>query len=133
MIGPQKIWWHELNTWEPERAQDFYGTALGWKFERATLSDGSCYWIARKDGRAIGGIQELNSPSCDGIPSHWMTYMSVNDIQEAQQAAEQAGGEVMRPAALVPGIGRFSVVVDITGALIGLFEPDPLHAAAQFH
>ena len=129
MTTPQKVWWHELNTWEPEMALAFYGRTLGWQFEAAPLPDGASYWIAHQDGRAVGGIFALTAPDYEGIPSHWMTYMTVPDIRQAESATARAGGEVMRPAARVPGVGKLSVVSDSTGALIGLIEPEWLHAA----
>jgi len=124
MTMPLRNWWHELNTWEPEIALAFYGRTLGWQFDPAPLPDGSGYWIARKEGRPVGGIFELTAPNYSGIPSHWMTYMAVNDIAQAEQDTAKAGGEVMRPTAHVPGLGKLSVVSDSTGALIGLIEPE---------
>jgi hypothetical protein len=128
MSKPQRNWWHELNTWEPEIALSFYGRTLGWQFEPAPLPGGAAYWIARKDGKPVGGIFELTAPDFAGIPSHWMTYMSVGDISKAENDTTRAGGEVMRPATRVPGVGKLSVVSDSTGALIGLIEPDSAHA-----
>jgi len=29
MTTPNKTWWHELNTWEPETALAFYGNTFG--------------------------------------------------------------------------------------------------------
>jgi uncharacterized protein len=126
MNMPQKTWWHELNTWEPETALAFYGRTLGWQFEPAPLPDGEAYWIARKEGKPVGGIFELTAPNYAGIPSHWMTYMSVNDIDRAELDTTKAGGEVMRPAVHVPGVGRMAVVVDASGALIGLIQPEDI-------
>jgi uncharacterized protein len=124
MILSHRGWWHELNTWDPELALDFYTRTLGWKFEESPLPDGASYWIAHHQGRPVGGIFELTAPACEGIPSHWMTYMAVSDIDYAERAATGAGGEVLRPSAAIPGVGKLAVVTDATGALIGLIEPD---------
>lgn len=132
MNMPHKSWWHELNTWEPEVALAFYGRTLGWKFEPAPLPDGGAYWIAHHEGKPVGGIFELTAPDFEGIPSHWMTYMAVTDIAKAEFDTARAGGEVMRPAIKVAGVGKLSVVTDSTGALIGLIEPDSTQAAV-FH
>jgi uncharacterized protein len=133
MTMPQRQWWHELNTWEPEAALAFYGRTLGWEFEPTTLPDGAGYWIARKDGKPVGGVFELTAPDYDGIPSHWMTYLSVNDISEAETATSKSGGEIMRPPVKVPGVGKLAVVSDSSGAMIGLIEPDSAHALAVVH
>jgi predicted enzyme related to lactoylglutathione lyase len=133
MTMPQRHWWHELNTWEPEAALAFYGRTLGWEFEPATLPDGGGYWIARKDGKPVGGIFELTAPDYEGIPSHWMTYLSVGDIDKAEVETSRSGGEIMRPPVKIPGVGKLAVVNDATGAMIGLIEPDMGHALASVH
>lgn len=122
--APLKVWWHELNTWEPDQARHFYNATLGWDFEPTTLPDGTRYWVAHKEGRAVGGIFQLTEPEFEGIPSHWMTYLAVDDIQAAQSRAEEAGGEILRSAFRLPGVGRLSVVSDTSGAIIGLIEPE---------
>jgi hypothetical protein len=124
---PLRTWWHELNTWEPEIALAFYGRTLGWQFDPSPLPDGGTYWIAKKDNRPVGGVFELTEPEYSGIPSHWMTYMAVSDISRAEADTSKAGGEVMRSAARVPGVGKLAVVTDSTGALIGLIEPENTH------
>ncbi len=131
MTKVMRTWWHELNTWEPEVALAFYSRTLGWEFEDAPLPDGSNYWIARKEGRPMGGIFGLSEPDYVGIPAHWMTYMAVSNMHQAERAAAFAGGQVTRPAAHIPGVGKLAVVTDSTGALIGFIEPDSLHALAE--
>ena len=127
MTMPLRTWWHELNTWEPEIALAFYGRTLGWQFDPSPLPDGGTYWIARKDDKPVGGVFELTAPDYTGIPSHWMTYMAVADISQAETDTSKAGGEVMRPSARIPGVGKLAVVTDSTGALIGLIEPEKGH------
>ena len=130
MNSPQRHWWHELNTWEPEAALAFYGRTLGWEFEPKTLPDGGGYWIASKDGSPVGGVYELTAPDYEVIPSHWMTYLSVADMHKAETETSESGGEIMRPSVRVPGVGKLAVVTDATGAMIGLIEPDGNHALA---
>jgi predicted enzyme related to lactoylglutathione lyase len=57
-----------------------------------------------------------------------MTYMAVSDIGQAEAGTSAAGGEVMRQATRIPGVGKLAVVADSTGALIGLIEPEQGHA-----
>jgi uncharacterized protein len=131
MTKPLRTWWHELNTWEPDAARAFYGRTLGWEFERVALPDAAEYWIARKEGKPVGGVFALSEPDYAGIPSHWMTYMAVADIGQAERATAFAGGEIMRPATHIPGVGKLAVVTDAAGAMIGLIEPDPHHALSE--
>ena len=124
--SPLKVWWHELNTWDPDQARHFYSETLGWEFQPTTLPDGTRYWLAHKEVRAVGGIFQLTEPDFEGIPAHWMTYLAVDDIAAAQARAEQAGGEILRSAFRLHGVGRLSVVSDTSGAVIGLIEPEGL-------
>lgn len=133
MTMMQRHWWHELNTWEPEMALAFYGRTLGWQFEPMPLPDGNAYWIARKDGKPVGGVFELTAPDYEGIPTHWMTYLSVADMRVAEGQTSKAGGEMMRPAVFIPGVGKLAVMSDASGAMIGLIEPEPTHALPLTH
>jgi predicted enzyme related to lactoylglutathione lyase len=60
-----------------------------------------------------------------------MTYLSVTDIEKAEEDTVRQGGEVMRSSARVPGVGKLAVVTDSAGALIGLIEPEAAMAAAN--
>ena len=120
----QRHWWHELNTWEPEMALAFYGRTLGWQFEPMPLPDGGAYWIARKDAKPVGGVFELTAPDHEGVPTHWMTYLSVADMREAETNTFAAGGEMMRSPVNIPGVGKLAVMTDASGAMIGLIEPE---------
>ncbi len=108
-----------MSTWEPDQALHFYSATLGWDFQPAQLPDGARYWVAHKDGRAVGGIFQLTEPDFEGIPSHWMTYLAVDKLSHALQEAEAAGGDILRPPFHLTGVGHLAVVNDPTGAIIG--------------
>jgi len=116
--------WLELNTHQPEAAVTFYNKTLGWEFEATDLPQGGAYWVARHNDKPVGGVFALDKADHNQIPSHWMTYMHVSNIDEAQSSARQAGGEITRPALCLDGIGKLAVITDSTGALIGLIETE---------
>lgn len=110
--------WNELNSWDPEAAKRFYSAALGWSFDPMPMPTGT-YWIAKMDGERVGGIFPLRSPEFDGIPSHWFTYVEVDDVDARIKDVEAAGGRIIRPPFDVPGVGRIAIVMDAEGAGIG--------------
>jgi uncharacterized protein len=117
-----KTWWHELYTWEPEQALAFYTRAMGWTFEPVALLDRGAYWIALSDGKPMCGIYELTEPDYDGVPSHWMTYLSVDSIERVVREMATAGGEMVRMPVKIEGVGSLAVVMDAGGAMIGLIQ-----------
>ena len=116
--------WLELNTHQPESSMAFYSETLGWEFESIPLPEGGDYWLAKHNDQPVGGVFELDEKNHDDIPSHWMTYMHVTDIIEAQTAARNSGGEVARPVLHLSGIGKLAVICDSSGAMVGLIETD---------
>ncbi|HFC04875.1 MAG TPA: VOC family protein [Rhizobiales bacterium] len=123
--------WLELNTYQPEDAMAFYSETLGWEFEPTDLPEGGAYWVARHNNKTIGGVFDLSETVPDDendtigqtIEAHWMTYMQVTDINKVQDIAGKSGGEVIRPALFLDGVGKLAVITDSAGALIGLIEP----------
>jgi predicted enzyme related to lactoylglutathione lyase len=121
--APQKTWWHELNTWEPEQVLDFYSRAMAWTFEPKAMLERGGYWLAKDSwGNPVCGIYELTEPEYDGVPSHWMTYLAVDSIARVVKETTAAGGELTRLPVAIEGVGRVAVVTDAGGALIGLIE-----------
>ena len=111
----------------------FYGRTLGWHYEPMPLPDGTAYWIASKDGKTVGGVFELTAPDYEGVPTHWMTYLSVANMRDAKHQTYEAGGEMMREPVLIPGVGTVAVMSDASGAMIGLIEPEAKHALTMTH
>ena len=60
---------------------------------------------------------------CEGAPSAWMPYVHVKDIDVATTKAKKLGAEIMKDVTEVKGMGWLSILVDPTGAIVGLWEP----------
>ena len=58
-----------------------------------------------------------------GAPSSWLAYVQVNDINAATQKARSLGASVMKDVTEVPEAGWFSIILDPTGAALGLWKP----------
>ena len=120
---PDAGWWHELHTWEPESTLAFYNRAMGWEFEAIDMARDAGYWLARKDGKPVCGIFELTQPVYNGVPSHWMAYLSVGNMRDTLGETKRAGGSVLRGPVRIEGLGCLAIVSDVQGVFIGLFEP----------
>ena len=108
----------ELNTTDPEKAKAFYGKLFGgWKLEDTPAVDG--YTMIRVGAGPGGGIMKHPMP---GQPSIWVPYIEVGDLAADTAKAKSLGGIVIKDITEVPGMGWFSIVLDPTGAAIGLWK-----------
>ena len=64
-----------------------------------------------------GGIMKQMIP---GAPSTWLAYVLVEDIVAATQKAKSLGATVMKDVTEVMGAGKLSIIIDPTGAPLGL-------------
>lgn len=58
-----------------------------------------------------------------GSPSFWLAYIEVDDIEAATKEAKSLGATVMKDVTEVMGAGWLSIIVDPTGAMLGLWKP----------
>ena len=58
-----------------------------------------------------------------GAPSVWMPYVLVKDIDAATKKAKKLRVKIMKDVTEVKGLGWLSIIVDPTGAMLGLWEP----------
>jgi hypothetical protein len=57
-----------------------------------------------------------------GIPPHWLSYVSVANADETAQKAKDASGTLMKEPFDVFTVGRMAVIKDPTGAVFALWQ-----------
>lgn len=118
-----RVWWSELMTRDVPGAKEFFETICGWKIEAMEMPEGD-YFVCVKDGEPIAGIIDMTPLThLDGVRSRWMTYLAVDDVDEAMTQTLAGGGVVQRPPFDIPTVGRVAMVTDPGGALVGLVTP----------
>lgn len=127
MPGHGTIHWNELNSRDAAATAAWYRDVLGWTIEEMPMEgagpDAPPYRVASVNGEMVAGIFQMEGPQSEGMSDHWATYFEVDDVDAAAKAAVAAGGEVMGEPFDVPGIGRFVMVRDAQGAMLGLVKP----------
>ena len=73
------------------------------------------------DGQSIAGAMEMNPMVPAEVPSYWMVYFEVDDVDASHRKAVDAGAAEMLPPGDFPG-GRFSILSDPQGAAFGLLK-----------
>ena len=109
----------ELNTTDVAKAKAFYGKLFDWTLEDGPVGDSTYTMI--KVGTGTGG--GLMKHPVAGAPSAWLAYVQVDDIEAATKKAKSLGANVMKDVTEVMGAGWLSVIVDPTGAALGLWKP----------
>ena len=90
------------------------------------MADGDDYVVCMSDGKPVAGIFQLRSGmGVDEVTNHWFAYIAVDDVDARVQGAGAAGGAVLREPFDVPGVGRFAIVQDKVGAVVGWITPAP--------
>jgi predicted enzyme related to lactoylglutathione lyase len=110
----------ELSTTDVSKAKSFYGALFDWKLEDVEMGPGFTYTMIGVGGGAGGGIMQQMIP---GAPSSWLAYVLVDDIAAATAKANSLGAKVMKDVTEVMGAGWLSIIVDPTGAPLGLWKP----------
>jgi uncharacterized protein len=108
----------ELNTTDLDKAKTFYSKLFAWKLEDMPMSNGSYTMIGVGDGTG-GGMMKHPIP---GAPSSWLAYVLVDDIEAATNKAKSLGAQVVKEVTEVMGAGWLSVIIDPTGAALGLWK-----------
>mgnify|MGYP001806288986 CR=1 FL=1 len=123
MAGHGSVHWNELNTFAPDAARAFYETVLGWRFDEVPMEGGS-YLVAKQGDAMVAGIFDMKLAGLPPtMPSHWLTYFAVEDVDASAQQVVASGGAVLRAPWDVPGVGRFAIIKDAAGAGLGLVTP----------
>ena len=121
-----EIFWNECNVCaeKMEQAKAFYAGVMGWEISEGPMPSGEgTYTIAKRGEQMVAGMFPLEGPHFEGIPSHWMTYLTVANLDEAKAKAIELGGEIINPLIDIEGVARFAIVKDAGGAVVGLAEP----------
>jgi uncharacterized protein len=115
---PGALTHNQLDTSDPDRAQEFYAGVFGWRFEPVEGSD-MPYWGIYNGDRVNGGMMPLTAEG--GVPSHWLVYFGSDSVDEDAGRIGDLGGTVIMPPTPIPG-GRILVAQDPQGATFALFS-----------
>ena len=121
---PGALCWTELATTNSEGATAFYTQLFGWT-AMPSQDPAMPYTEWMIDGTHFGGMMEINDqlgPTWKDIPSHWMVYFMVKDVDERTTRAATLGAKVHVAPRDIPQTGRFAVLEDPQGAMFSLFQ-----------
>lgn len=115
--APFSVCWSELMTHDVEAAAGFYGELVGWRAEPM----GEDVKVLKLGDAMVASLRKMPAEA-QGAPSHWLSYVLVPEVEPYQAKAESLGGTVLKGDTEIPGMGRFAIVQDPTGAVSALWK-----------
>jgi predicted enzyme related to lactoylglutathione lyase len=120
--APNTFGWAELNSRGIEKAIPFYEAVFGWTAKTSEMGEGAPpYTEFQLEGQSVAGGMEMNPMVPAEVPSYWMVYFTVDDVDKSFKDAADAGGQEMMAPQDFPG-GRFAIVRDPQGGVFGVLK-----------
>ena len=117
--------WIDLTVDDAEGVRDFYAAVVGWRPEPVPMGSGDDAYadfnMVDAAGEPAAGVCHRRGPNTD-IPSGWIVYFRVADVDASVAACRERGGEVLREPA--PSGMRIAIVRDPSGACCALVQSD---------
>lgn len=115
--------WYELLTSNVVDATHFYSNVVGWSAE--SMHAGCVtYQLFKTDTAPVAALIDT-SAGADSSLAGWISYLGVENVDAVLEGVIRLGGTVRQAPSDAPDIGRFAIIADPQGALLGLFAPTP--------
>jgi uncharacterized protein len=119
----------EIHADEPARAAKFYNAVFGWEIKKWEGEGMPMeYWMVmtgspKEPGIDGGLMKRMESLTGMGIRAYVCT-IGVSSVDEYAEKIKKAGGIVIMPKMLVPGVGWMAQFKDTEGNYFGLMQDD---------
>lgn len=111
------VGWVETQSRDVSASRAFYATVLAWT---ARPGEGG-YEVFHLDGVPVAGLMSTPPGVPAEVPSVWLVYFAVADVDSTTAEARRAGGAVLVPPMTVADM-RFAVLADPAGAVFGVLQ-----------
>jgi predicted enzyme related to lactoylglutathione lyase len=122
IINGSTFVWHEINAPSITKSIEFYTQALDFGTLEFDMGEMGTYHMLTRHGQGVAGVIQ---PQQAGIPAHWATYISVDDVDARVEKCRQFGATLIGGPFDVPTIGRMALIADPQGATVWIFKPMP--------
>ncbi|MBM3489087.1 MAG: VOC family protein [Alphaproteobacteria bacterium] len=113
--------WNELMTTDVAKSKAFFTKLIGWTTSDMPMPGGQgTYTLMHSAGKPVAGMMAMAGEQWKGVPAHWMAYIAVDDVDAPAGKVPELVGKVCLPPTDIPGVGRFCVISDPSGATVSL-------------
>lgn len=115
--------WIDLTVDDAEVVRDFYSQVVGWQTSDVDMGEYCDFNMnVPVSGDAVAGVCHKRGSNAR-LPSKWMIYIIVANIDQSAASCTQLGGKVLVGPKEMGSHGRYCVIEDPAGATAALFEP----------
>ncbi|MCO7223882.1 VOC family protein [Pleionea sp. CnH1-48] len=126
---PGVFCWPELCASDLDKAREFYGSLLQWQGVEMP-SDAGVYVMLQREGLNVGAMyQRSEAQEEQGLPSNWISYASVENVDATVEQAVKLGATVVVPPTDAGDAGRMAQLDDPFGARFGVWQKNTMHGA----
>jgi uncharacterized protein len=119
---PGTLCWTELTTSDTKTAEKFYTQLFGWTAKHSEAAAPMEYTEFSVAGTPSIGMMPKPPNMPAHIPSYWMPYFQVDNVDASVAKSSSLSGKVMVPAQDIPNTGRFAILTDPQGAMFAVFQ-----------
>ena len=133
-FAPGTFCWVELGTSDAAGAKEFYTKLFGWDYVDNPIGPDMVYTMLKRDGRDAGALYKLMPEMVSqGVPPHWLSYVSVENADQSAAKVTELGGTVLKGPFDVSTVGRMAVIQDPTGAVFALWQAGTHHGVGVYN
>lgn len=112
----------DISADDPQRAADFFAKAFGWSIQK--LEGAMPYWLVTPppfEGQppGVGGGIAKRTHDWESVTP----TIDVPSVDESEARIKDAGGTVIVPKQLIPGVGYLLTFRDTEGNVFAILEP----------
>lgn len=118
------IHWTELQSTDVQADLAFMKAVFGYEIGEIPMPNDMTYYLFNlpgEEGKMAGGLMAAMMPE---MPSVWMNWVEVEDVDAVVAKAKQGGGTVFGEPMDMPGTGRMVAMADPTGSAFGVIAPE---------
>lgn len=117
-----KIGWFDLTVENADEISGFYSKVIGWEKDTVDMGEYSDYNMKTpfSDEIAAGICHKRGTNK--NIPSKWMLYITVENIEESCRQTTLLGGKLISEIKDMGGMGKYCFIEDPAGAVCALYE-----------
>jgi hypothetical protein len=116
--------WADCTSTDAAKAIPFYHAVMGWSSRDEPIPGGGVYTMFQCDGETVAAISQMSpEQASNGMPSVWLNYVTVDDVDAMAAKIPALGGTLTLPPMDVMDEGRMLLLQDPGGAQLALWQP----------